>query len=173
MRQLTDTPTSLIAMLESSLGRVQGSQPGSHQSCSSSRSASLSSSCVCWYHRRFGPNAPSQETARPATSDGKCLFFLKDRTSGLSFLVDTDAEISMFPPSGSPPSRRTTGYSLQAANHSPIATYGTRSMTLNLGLRRTRWIFIIAEVRHAILGANFLHLLDFLSILGDHISWIR
>ena len=86
------------------------------------------------------------------------LFFSKDLTSSLSFLVDTGAEVSVLPPSGSPPSRCTTGYSLHAANHSLIATYGTRSMTLNLGLRCVfHWIFIIAEVRHAILGANFLH----------------
>ena len=86
------------------------------------------------------------------------LFFVKDRTSGVSFLVDTGAEVSVLPPSGPPNSHLPTGYSLQAANHSTIATYGTRSMTLNLGLRRNfRWVFIIADVRHAILGADFLH----------------
>ena len=86
------------------------------------------------------------------------LFFIKDRTSGEKFLVDTGAEVSVLPPSGPPSSRQPTGYSLQAANHSSIATYGTRSMTLDLGLRRTfQWIFIIADVRHAILGADFLH----------------
>ena len=86
------------------------------------------------------------------------LFFIKDRTSGEKFLVDTGAEVSVLPPSGPPSSRQPTGYSLQAANYSSIATYGTRSMTLDLGLRRTfRWIFITADVRHAILGADFLH----------------
>ena len=64
----------------------------------------------------------------------------------------------MLPPSGPPSSRQPTGYSLQAANHSSIATYGTCSLTLDLGLHRTfRWIFIIADVRHAILGTDFLH----------------
>ena len=87
-----------------------------------------------------------------------CLFFIKDRTSSEKFLVDTRAEVSVLPPSGPPSSRQPTGYSLQAANHSSIATYGTRSLTLDLGLRRTfRWIFIIADVCHAILGADFLH----------------
>lgn len=42
-------------------------------------------------------------------------------------------------------------------NNTTIATYGTRSLTLDLGLRRTfRWIFIIADVRQPILGADFL-----------------
>ena len=72
--------------------------------------------------------------------------------------MDAGAELSVLPLSCSPPSCRTTRYSLQDANHSPIATYGTPSMTLNLGLRRVfRRIFTIADVRHDILGADFLH----------------
>ena len=72
--------------------------------------------------------------------------------------MDTGAEVSVLPPSGPPSSRQPTGYSLQAANHSSIATYGTRSLTLDLGLHRSFcWIFVIADVRHAILGADFLH----------------
>ena len=44
------------------------------------------------------------------------------------------------------------------ANGSTIATFGTRSLTLDLGLGRSfRWVFVIASVRHAILGADFLH----------------
>jgi len=42
-------------------------------------------------------------------------------------------------------------------NNSPINTYGQRSLTLNLGLRRSLpWIFLIAEVQKPILGADFL-----------------
>ena len=86
------------------------------------------------------------------------LFFLRDRNSSLRFLVDTGVEVSVIPPSGPRHTLHPTGYSLQAANQSSIATYGTRSLTLDLGLRRTfRWIFIIADVKHAILGADFLH----------------
>lgn len=47
---------------------------------------------------------------------------------------------------------------LSAANGSPIATYGTKSLTLDLGLRRKfSWVFILADVKRAILGADFLH----------------
>ena len=49
------------------------------------------------------------------------------------------------------------GLSLQAANGSQIPTYGTRSLTLNLVLRRPyRWFFVIADVKHSILGIDFL-----------------
>ena len=86
------------------------------------------------------------------------LFFVRDRNSSLSFLVDTGAEVSVIPPSGSTNSRCHTGYALRAVNQSSIATYGTRSLTLDLGLRRTfRWVFIVADVQHTILGADFLH----------------
>ncbi|XP_043500135.1 uncharacterized protein LOC122522861 [Polistes fuscatus] len=47
--------------------------------------------------------------------------------------------------------------SLYAANGSNIKTYSTKSITLDLGLRRPfKWTFIIAEVITAILGADFL-----------------
>ena len=45
---------------------------------------------------------------------------------------------------------------LQAVNGTAISTYGTRSLTLNLGLRRSfRWVFVIADVATPILGADF------------------
>ncbi len=44
-----------------------------------------------------------------------------------------------------------------AVNDTPIRTYGKRSLTLNLGLRRSLpWIFIVADVQKPILGADFL-----------------
>ena len=49
------------------------------------------------------------------------------------------------------------GLALRAANDSSIATFGTRSLTLDLGLSRIfTWIFIIAAVKRPILGADFL-----------------
>jgi len=45
---------------------------------------------------------------------------------------------------------------LQAVNNTAIATYGTHSLTLDLGLRRTfQWIFV-TDVKKPILGADFL-----------------
>ena len=63
----------------------------------------------------------------------------------------------MIPPSRGNRTSPSTGPSLSAANQSPIATYGVRPLCLNLGLRRPfRWSFIVADVKHPILGADFL-----------------
>ena len=71
--------------------------------------------------------------------------------------VDTGAQVSVLPPSCTDRLRPQDDFKLAAVNGSAIATYGKRSLTLNLGLRRTfRWIFIIANVRNPILGADFL-----------------
>ena len=86
------------------------------------------------------------------------LFFVTDRSSGLRFLVDKGAEVSVLPVFRLPHSSFPAGPTLQAVNHSVIATSGSASQTINLGLRHTfRWVFLIADVKHPILGMDFLH----------------
>ncbi len=85
------------------------------------------------------------------------LFYVTDSVTGLRFLVDTGAEISVIPPSATGRKHHKGSLSLQAVNSTPIATYGTQLLTLNIGLRRKfQWIFIIADVKNPILGADFL-----------------
>ena len=85
------------------------------------------------------------------------LFYVTDTNSGLRFLVDTGAEVSLLPASISDRNRNQTGLPLQAANNSTISTFGTRSLTLNFSLRRSLpWVFTLASVRNPILGADFL-----------------
>ena len=85
------------------------------------------------------------------------LFYVNDRSTGLKFLVDTGAEVSAVPRSRAHQRTQCQGPALQAVNNTTIATYGTCSLTLDLGLRRTfRWVFIIADVSKPILGADFL-----------------
>ena len=63
----------------------------------------------------------------------------------------------MIPPSQAERKHPRTSLSLQAVNNTTIATFGSRSLTLDLGLRRSfRWVFIIADVQNPILGADFL-----------------
>ena len=85
------------------------------------------------------------------------LFYVTDRHTKRRFLIDTGAEVSVVPPTSLDRSHPRHGFQLQAANKSTIATFGERSLTLDVGLRRTcQWIFIIADVQQPILGADFL-----------------
>nr|VZI03769.1 unnamed protein product [Spirometra erinaceieuropaei] len=90
-------------------------------------------------------------------------FYVCDNVTRRRFLLDTGAQISVVPPN--PVDRRSPspGLHLQAANCSFISTFGSRSLTLNIGLRRSfSWIFVIADVPHAILGSDFLAEFDLL-----------
>ena len=85
-------------------------------------------------------------------------FCIRDSISNMRFLVDTGAEVSIIPPTRMECSRPHTTFSLQAVDGSRITTYCVCSCTLNIGLRRAfRWVFIVANVTRAIIGADFLH----------------
>ncbi|XP_077496505.1 uncharacterized protein LOC144107388 [Amblyomma americanum] len=93
-----------------------------------------------------------------AASDRPCrrgrLFMITDKLSGIRSLIDTGAEISGVPPTKADRSK-STGRKLRAANKSSISTYGLRSLFLDLGLCRTfLWVFVIADVVHAIIGCS-------------------
>ena len=86
----------------------------------------------------------------------RLLLYVTDRESSLRFLIDTSAEVSIIHGSKTEIKDRQHTFGLLAANGSPIVTYGNRSLTLNLCLRRIfLWVVIIAKVRNFILGANF------------------
>jgi hypothetical protein len=73
--------------------------------------------------------------------------FIRDKTSGIRFLVDTGADMCVFPRQLVPGRLKKSDYVLSAANGTPIATYGTRTMTLNLGLWQDFfWRFLVADV---------------------------
>ncbi|GBM63101.1 hypothetical protein AVEN_68552-1 [Araneus ventricosus] len=75
--------------------------------------------------------------------------------TGREFLVDTDLAVSVLSIFGSKivPSK----FVLYAANGTKIDTFGTKLITLNLGLKRKfQWPFILASVSKPILGADFL-----------------
>lgn len=63
----------------------------------------------------------------------------------------------MFPHALLPKPRTKSAYELSAANGTVIATYGTITLSLNLGLRRDfTWRFVVADVVKPIIGADFL-----------------
>jgi cleavage and polyadenylation specificity factor subunit 1 len=83
--------------------------------------------------------------------------FVKDKASGIRFLIYTGADICVFPRTLIPDRLSKSDYMLFAANGTPIATYGTHTMTLNLGLRRDfRWRFLLTDVSKPILVADIL-----------------
>ena len=85
------------------------------------------------------------------------LYYVTDRESRLRFLIDTGAEVSNIHRSITEKKNGQDTFGLLAANGSAIVTYWTRSLTLNLCLRRIfLCVFIIAKVRNSILEADFL-----------------
>ena len=126
---------------------------------------------ICWYHQKYGSSArkckPPCKHSENSTSSiatmnatdrqANHLFHIIDKTFGVRFLVDTGAEVSVIPPSRTERKHSQQAFTLQAVNNTAITIYGYKSLTLDLGLRRTfRWIFIIADVQNPILGADFL-----------------
>lgn len=104
--------------------------------------------------KRGGQSVAAAYDSGPATSR---LFFVTDRIAGYRFLVDTGAEVSLVPPTRLDRARGTSSVTLQAVNASPISTFGLRSLAIDVGLRRLfRWVFVVADVPHPILGADFL-----------------
>lgn len=98
------------------------------------------------------PKNLSQLSGQPESR----LFYVVDKVSKTRFLVDTGAEVSAVPVTRADRQGQPT-YSLQAVNATRIATFGQRSLTMDFGLRRTfRWVFLVADVKHAIVGADFL-----------------
>ncbi len=84
--------------------------------------------------------------------------YIRDPLSKYKFLVDTGAGLSILPRSNDFSRPKPSSLQLFAANGATIHTYGEKSITLSLGLRRIfKWIFIIADVQQPILGADFLH----------------
>ena len=79
-----------------------------------------------------------------------------DHIAGVRYLIDTGAEVSVIPAS-TKQSKSSKQATLQAANGSPIHTYGTQLRRLDLGLRRQfDWFFIVADVPMPIIGIDFL-----------------
>ena len=115
---------------------------------------------LCWYHRKFGdagvklPGRSLEATSVTGQTPLGRLLYITDQSSGTRFLVDTGPEVSVIHPRAGDRKCTMDSLILQAVNNTPIPTYGTRSLTLNLGLRQ--WVFVIADVQRPIIGADFL-----------------
>ena len=100
-----------------------------------------------------------QPSVKAADDDGmgSRRIFIVDQRTKTSFLVDTGADISVYPRSRLSRDVKKTAYELFAANGTPVATYGTLAMELNLSLRRAfKWYFTVADVQTPIIDLDFL-----------------
>ena len=108
----------------------------------------------------FSPTPPTFLPYRPLSvnsvkgQESKNTFTVWDSKNGSAYLVDTGAEISVYPASMED-RKRATQAPLRAANSSLINTWGKRNIRLTLGKRSYWQEFILAEVTRPILGANF------------------
>lgn len=95
-----------------------------------------------------------------AFSDGRSFqhrLHVTDQTTGMTFLVDTGADISLIPYDKVRKVHSPSTLQLFAANGTRIDTFGEKCLTLDLGLRRAfTWPFCVARVSKPILGADFL-----------------
>ena len=85
-----------------------------------------------------------------------CLFYLYDRHSGVQFLVDTGAQVSVLPATNLDLRSGLTGPPLSAANGSNIRTFGSRTVSLSINSRLYKWNCVVADVSKPLLGADFL-----------------
>lgn len=110
----------------------------------------------------FGKLIGSSVSAAADDSLNNSRLFVRDKGSGFRFLIDCGAAVSCFPKKLTTVKNRTDLF-LYAANGSKIHTYGTKNFELNLGLRRIfPWSFLIADVSHPIIGADFLERFELL-----------
>ena len=82
------------------------------------------------------------------------LLYVRDRNTGNKLLVDTGAQVSVYPASASERRRQKTE-PLVAANGSKIDTFGTKTIALDFGFRKFTWCFVLADVNRPMLGADF------------------
>ena len=106
---------------------------------------------------------------------GSHLLHVKDLVSNEFFLIDSGAEISIVKPT--PTEKRSKARTqLISVDGSTISTHGNRTLDLCFGgVSKFRWIFVTADVKHNILGIDFLRYfsltIDFTSSkLKSHLS---
>lgn len=100
--------------------------------------------------------ATSHTTASEAANNTRRLF-VTDLNKRDRYLIDTGADVSIFPATAQRKIKQPSSYNLYAANGTPIKTYGREVKSLNFGLRRQfNWEFLIADVTKPIIGADFL-----------------
>ncbi|KAL7725085.1 hypothetical protein ACLKA6_016158 [Drosophila palustris] len=102
-------------------------------------------------------HASSRKTNTAAANNAERRLYINDCRSHIRFLIDSGSVVSVIPRTLAKQNIKQSNLILYAANGTTIPTYGNSVMKLNIGLRRClTWPFIVADVRVAIIGADFL-----------------
>ncbi|GBM89708.1 Transposon Ty3-I Gag-Pol polyprotein, partial [Araneus ventricosus] len=151
----TSTPNDCISNLQAQISELSlkiDRMSQFRRSRSMSRRNNYRKDQMYWYHFRFRERmlrSVPQQILHQAEG--------KQRPDVDGGRLDTGADISVVPPSSAERCKPKSLLNLLAANGTKINTYGTRNLSLNIGLRRIfPWSFIIADVSRPILGADFL-----------------
>ena len=79
--------------------------------------------------------------------------FIIDKSTKINFLIDTGADVSVFPRKRVGGHLQKCKYELFAANNTRIITYGTIAVDLDFSLRRSfKWQMIVADIDTPIIG---------------------
>ena len=81
---------------------------------------------------------------------------LRDASSNTNYLIDTGAEVSVVPANEQDRKRAPIQRELIVANGTRIRCYGEKKMQLSVGTRKYEWTFLVADVKRALIGADFL-----------------
>ncbi len=155
----------------------QGGVCNNHQVYGRSTKHCAGPKCKYFVPKKRQLGALSAASAPSSTSSDR--LFVRDRQSGVHFLIDTGSDVSVIPKEQScdlPPTS-----TLMAANKSPIEVYGRRRLSINIGFNKPMpFSFVIAAVPYAIIGADFLktfHLAPYITagklINMQDSSWVR
>nr|CDS33867.1 gag pol polyprotein [Hymenolepis microstoma] len=120
----------------------------------------------------------AKATTEPGYFPGRLLYVF-ERNSKFRFLLDTGSEVSVIPRSAEKRCLQAIGTSLLVTNNTKIPTYGQKFLDLDLGpCREFPFVFLIADVRKPIIGANFLSKFQLLisfrdSALHDNVTSLQ
>ena len=107
------------------------------------------------FHEPFGKRSSQSMNAAHAICNSS-LRKLFEKNSKRYFIVDTGAEISVYPANRVDHLNKSHA-TLRAANNLFIDTYGFKQLVLHFGVSRPlTWKFQVADVNQPIIGAAFL-----------------
>jgi hypothetical protein len=114
-------------------------------------------------HVAAGKRGKQSLVAANNCSNSANRLYVTDRLTKTSFLVDTGADLCVYPRYRLGERRTHSTYELFAAKGTAVRTYGCTTLHLDFGLRREfSWRFVVADVTGPIIGSDFLSFYDLL-----------